>query len=217
MAGRYMGPGSMTLLPQHRRRPSKPGSAGDDLLLSAWAQGDPEAFAALVQRHASALFAAIRRVVGSELAEEVMQDTWLVVVAKITGFEHRGEFGAWLLAIGRNLAKRRARREIREHAVQAEVTSVQISKLRQEDWVGNAASASPDPCQQVLARERLACAHSALGRLSKRDRGLVRQGIADTQPPTRRTGCTSTARVARLRARRRLLHQLDELADFRGQ
>lgn len=195
--------------PRTRRPEPRPGQPEDDLLLAAWAEGDPEAFALLVRRHSGALFAAVRRIVGPDLAEEVMQDTWLVVVAKITSFEHRGEFGAWLLAIGRNLARRRARRENRERAVvQAECATAQASKLLQEDWVGNAASASPDPCRQVLARERLACAHSALGRLSARDRAVVRQGLAHAHNPSARTGCASTARVARLRARRRLLREL---------
>jgi DNA-directed RNA polymerase specialized sigma24 family protein len=55
----------------------------DDVLMSAYAQGDAVAFERLYARHQAGLYRFVRRLLGAALAaqaDEVFQDTWLKVV-----------------------------------------------------------------------------------------------------------------------------------------
>jgi RNA polymerase sigma factor (sigma-70 family) len=180
----------------------------DEELLRSWAEGSQESFAVLFGVHSGALLAAVRRFVRSEFAEEVVQETWMAVVAKIDRFEHRGDFRAWLLAIGRNLAKRRAQFENRERSLGNVSNNVRMSWLQQEDWLKGAASVTPDPCREALAKEQLVRTRAALQRLSERDRALVRQATCETPHARGVRGSTTAARVSRFRARQRLRREL---------
>jgi RNA polymerase sigma-70 factor, ECF subfamily len=84
----------------------------DAELLAAVAEGDPEAFGVLYDQHAPWLLVRLRqRTADSDLADQVAQETFLVVWRDAGRFRGRGEVGAWIwgIAIRRLLDAQRGR------------------------------------------------------------------------------------------------------------
>lgn len=92
-----------------RRREDLP---EDDLLRRAL-KGDEEAFVLLYRRHQGAIYRYALRMTGSAgAAEEITQEVFLAVVRKPGRYDGaRGEFGAFLFGIARNLARKHLQRE----------------------------------------------------------------------------------------------------------
>jgi hypothetical protein len=69
----------------------------DAELLAAVAEGDPEAFGAVYDEHAPWLLVRLRqRTTDSDLADQIAQETFLVVWRDAGRFQGRGEVGAWI-------------------------------------------------------------------------------------------------------------------------
>jgi len=86
----------------------------EDRLIAALRAGDEQAFATLVRRHHASLKRVARAYVSTDaVAEEVVQETWLAVVAGIERFEQRATLKTWLFHILTNKAKTRGVRERR--------------------------------------------------------------------------------------------------------
>lgn len=86
----------------------------DQELLTRLRRGDDTAFAALIDRHDAALRrAALAFVSTAASADEVVQDTWLAVLAGVAGFEGRSSIKTWIFQILINRAKTRGTREAR--------------------------------------------------------------------------------------------------------
>ena len=90
--------------------------AGDEgALVAALQRGDESAFAELVDRHTPALLRVAQGYVPSrEIAEDVVQDTWIALLKGIGSFEGRSSLRTWLFAILINIAKNRGIRERRD-------------------------------------------------------------------------------------------------------
>jgi RNA polymerase sigma-70 factor (ECF subfamily) len=72
----------------------------DAELLAAVAEGDPEAFGVLYDQHAPWLLVRLRqRTASSDLADQIAQETFLVVWRDAGRFRGRGEVGAWIWGI----------------------------------------------------------------------------------------------------------------------
>ena len=83
-------------------------------LLARLRQGDEGAFDEVVTRHHSALIRmAMGYVADREVAEEVVQDTWMVVIEKLGRFEGRSSLRTWIFGIMIHKAKDRGVREKR--------------------------------------------------------------------------------------------------------
>jgi RNA polymerase sigma-70 factor (ECF subfamily) len=86
----------------------------DDRLVAALRAGDEAAFADVVARWSPGLLRLARLHVSSrEVAEEVLQETWLAVLRGIDGFEGRSGLRSWVIGILLNQARRHDRRERR--------------------------------------------------------------------------------------------------------
>jgi RNA polymerase sigma-70 factor (ECF subfamily) len=97
----------------------------DAALVSRLRDGDEAAFRHLVQRMNRGLLRVAQAFVESPAAaEEVVQETWLAVVAQIDGFEGRSSLRTWIGSILCNRAKTRGVRDKR---------SVPFSSLTKED------------------------------------------------------------------------------------
>jgi RNA polymerase sigma-70 factor, ECF subfamily len=83
----------------------------DTELMASLARGDAAALAELYDRYASVVYrAAYRRLGDRQLAEEVVQDTWLTLWDRAELFDPRsGSLVAWLSTIARNRAVDRLR------------------------------------------------------------------------------------------------------------
>jgi RNA polymerase sigma-70 factor (ECF subfamily) len=80
-------------------------------------QGDRAAFAVLVRRHQGPLFNfAVRQVRVPQVAEDVVQETFVRVVQNAAEFKHEARFTTWVYTITRNLCIDQLRkRALRKH------------------------------------------------------------------------------------------------------
>ena len=98
-------------------------SPNDDVLMTAYARGDAQAFERLYARHQAALYRFVRRLLGGALAaqaDEVFQDTWLRVVQSRTRWDPQGaSFRTWLFTLAHHRAIDLLRKSGREVALDA--------------------------------------------------------------------------------------------------
>ena len=86
----------------------------DDRVIARLKRGDQGAFDKLVTQHHSALIrVAMGYVADTEVAEEVVQDTWLAVIEGLDRFEGRSSLRTWICGILIHKAKDRGVREKR--------------------------------------------------------------------------------------------------------
>jgi RNA polymerase sigma-70 factor, ECF subfamily len=86
----------------------------EDALLAKLKRGDEGAFDELVNQHHSALIRmAMGYVADREVAEEVVQDTWMAVIESLDRFEGRSTLRTWVCGILIHKAKDRGVREKR--------------------------------------------------------------------------------------------------------
>src|SRR5690242_16621700 len=87
-------------------------TAGDETaLVAALKARDESAFTELVDRHTPAMLRVARGYVPSrEIAEEVVQETWIALLKGIGSFEGRSSLRTWLFTVLINIAKRRGMR-----------------------------------------------------------------------------------------------------------
>jgi RNA polymerase sigma-70 factor (ECF subfamily) len=97
-------------------------SKSDRDLVRALQHGDEQAFMSLVERYHAALLRIARMYVPSnEVAEDVVQETWIAVLNGIGRFERRSSLKTWIYSILVNIAKTRGQRERRSIPFSASV------------------------------------------------------------------------------------------------
>jgi RNA polymerase sigma-70 factor (ECF subfamily) len=160
-------------------------TADEAALIAALRQGDELVYARLVDQHTAALLRVARGYVASrEIAEEVVQETWIALIKGIDKFEGRSSVRTWLFTVMINIAKSRGIRERRDaDAAIAAFTGGTVDPARFRDtgdeWAGHwkdreAPSPFPDtPEGSVLGRELLAAARAQLDKLPERQRVVV--------------------------------------------
>jgi RNA polymerase sigma-70 factor (ECF subfamily) len=157
----------------------------DAPLVEALRRGDEMAFMMLVTRYQTSLVrTALLYVADREVAEEVVQETWLGVLRGVKAFEGRATLKTWLFSILVNRAKTRAVRDRRDEMVlvafdDPEPAGPSVSPERfyphdhpdePDSWV------SPVQSWDEMPEERL---------LSRETQSLVKETI-DSLPPAQR-------------------------------
>jgi RNA polymerase sigma-70 factor (ECF subfamily) len=85
--------------------------ADDDELMAAFCRGDERAFDALYARHAQPVHAFLRRMVGrADLADDLLQTTFLSMVRARGRYQAGTQVRSWLLTIAANAARDALRR-----------------------------------------------------------------------------------------------------------
>ena len=89
----------------------------DETLMLRYQQGDRAAFAQLVRRHQTPLYNfALRQVRVPQVAEDVVQESFVRVVQNAADFKHEARFTTWVYTITRNLCIDHLRkRALRKH------------------------------------------------------------------------------------------------------
>ena len=153
-------------------------------MLAALRAGDEQAFATLVTRYHASLKRVARAYVSTDaVAEEVVQDTWLAVIAGIDRFQERASFKTWLFHILANKAKTRGKRERRivpfaslARADDEPAVSPDRFQGQGDAWPGHWATPPrpwEDPerrLQSLEARDRL---RAAIGELPETQRAVL--------------------------------------------
>jgi RNA polymerase sigma-70 factor, ECF subfamily len=161
------------------------GAVDETTLIAALRDGDEAAFAQLVDHHAASMLRVARGYVPSrEIAEEVVQETWIALLKGIDHFEGRSSLRTWLFAVMINIAKARGVRERRDtDAAIAAFTggTVDAARFRTADdpypghWQqGEEPSRFPEtPEGSVLGNELVDVARRELYKLPDRQRVVV--------------------------------------------
>lgn len=156
-----------------------PSHTGDADLVAALRGGSEQAFVALVERHQAALLRLARTFVrDGAVAEEVVQETWVAVLAGIDRFEERSSLKTWVFQILANRARTRAVRE-RRSAPFSSLDGGEGGDDRVLDadrflpaghrWAGHWAAAPTDwPEERVLGDETLSVVRDAIAELPPR-------------------------------------------------
>jgi RNA polymerase sigma-70 factor, ECF subfamily len=99
------------------RTPARSMDPSDESLMLRYQQGDRACFAQLVRRHQMPLFNfALRQVRVPQVAEDVVQETFVRVVQNAPDFKHEARFTTWVYTITRNLCIDHLRkRALRKH------------------------------------------------------------------------------------------------------
>ena len=161
------------------------GTVDETELIAALRAGDQSAFAQLVDQHAPSMLRVARGYVPSrEIAEEVVQETWIALLKGIDNFEGRSSLRTWLFTVMINIAKSRGVRERRDSdAAIAAFTggTVDPARFRTADdpypghWLPDEVpSPFPDtPEGSMLGNELVDVARHELEKLPERQRIVV--------------------------------------------
>jgi len=149
-------------------------SKAESQLLATLKVGDEGAFDRLVNQHHGALIRmAMGYVADREVAEEVVQDTWMAVIESLDRFEGRSSLRTWIFGIMIHKAKDRGVREKRHTTFSAFETyegdneeAVDPSRFQQSgEWAGHWAF-PPQPWDDQTP-EKLMASQQAVGAMNK--------------------------------------------------
>ena len=178
---------------QAAAQPGKSAIDSDESLMERLRGGDPIAGDVLVKRYYPALIRYLQRLAGTDVADELLQQTWLSVLDHADKFDARtgrGGFKAWLFRIATNKANDHWRSRGRERAAYAGVALMADDQMphaghrmegtEQEQKLAAAIQMLPEAQKQVLMlryysnlkfveiAELLGCPlNTALGRVHK--------------------------------------------------
>lgn len=154
-------------------------------LIAALRAGDESVFAQLVDQHTPSMLRVARGYVPShEIAEEVVQETWIALLKGIDRFEGRSSLRTWLFTVMINIAKARGVRERRDaDTAMLAFTGGTVDPARfrtgDDPWPGHwkeseEPSPFPDtPEGSVLGNELVDVARCELDKLPERQRVVV--------------------------------------------
>ncbi len=183
----------------------------DEMLMQAFAIGDPRAFETLYDRHGLSVWRFVQRSVHDHaLADDLVQDVWFALVRQAPNYEPRARFRTWLFT----LAHHRLVDHWRTHKHHASLDADTEDGATLADTL--AADSGYGPVRQLQSREQAQALLDALAALPLPQReafllqaeaGLSLAEIAQT------TGVSAETAKSRLRyARERLRHTLEAFA-----
>jgi RNA polymerase sigma-70 factor, ECF subfamily len=159
----------------------------EEQLLARLRAGDERAFMELVDAHGALMLAVAQGYVRTRaIAEEVVQDTWISVLAGLDRFEGRSSLKTWIMRILVNRAKTRGAREARfvpfscvtelddgRPAVEAERFLPAEHPRWPGHWAVSPQSWAAVPEERLLARETMDVIRDAIGELPPRQRDVL--------------------------------------------
>jgi RNA polymerase sigma-70 factor (ECF subfamily) len=141
-------------------------ASGVPALIRRAADGDEQAFRALVKRHEAGVYAlALQRLDDTVLAQEVAQDAFVRLFHALKRFRFEASLKTWLYRVTTNLCHDQVRRMRRASRL--------VSLEPAEEGSASARSAAPDPEQQAITADTGRHVHRALATLAPELREVV--------------------------------------------
>jgi RNA polymerase sigma-70 factor (ECF subfamily) len=133
-------------------------------------QRAPDALEAVYELYSRRVYGLLFRLTGShDIAEDLLQGTFLRVVRMLPAYEHSGRFEAWIFRIAANLVRDRARQAARQRRFHA----ADSSDGGGVDGQWRAARPPPQPDELLGRREAGDRLAEALARLSESEREVL--------------------------------------------
>lgn len=126
-------------------------------------QGDSQAFGRLVLKYQDRLYNTMVHVVGTDEAEDVVQDAFVLAFVRLDTFQQNSAFYTWLYRIAFNTAISRRRRRRAELSVEQGRELAGIEPVDQHDA----------PTERLEREERVAQVRQALSLLSEEHRAIL--------------------------------------------
>ena len=151
----------------------KHGSETD--FVGALRAGDEDAFEALLERLLPSMRGVARSILSdAELAEDVVQETWIAAIRGLPRFEGRSSLKTWIFAILSNIARKRATRERRTVAFShLGDTVAETPSDGGCAWLSPSHGRTQTPEEDVLAQEVGAMIDKTLERMPPRQAEIV--------------------------------------------
>lgn len=207
-------------------RPGQRLGRDDEALLRAISDGDERVFRHLVEGWSGVMLRlALSHVQSRAVAEEVVQEAWLIVLRDIHRFERRSTLRTWVLGIVVNLARARARAERRSVPMSAKLIGPVVDPGR---FRPTGAAAWPDhwalgpvpwpvPEDELLAAETREVILRAIAALPPAQREVLMlrdiEGLSPTETCNVLGLSDTNQRVLLHRARSRVRHSLERYFD----
>lgn len=132
--------------------------------------GDKAAWDVLVDAYWQRLFGyALRATGNAELAQDLVQETFLRIVQRLGKYDDQGKFEAWLFRILVNLVRDHGR-SLSRHPTQSTVIESHGERIEMTDELAGKVPAPDDPLHH---REEVDALQSAMRRLSEGDRQIL--------------------------------------------
>ncbi len=139
-------------------------------LLARCQAGDKTAWDTLVDAYWQRLFGyALRATGNAELAQDLVQETFLRIVQRLGRYDDQGKFEAWLFRILGNLVRDHGR-SLARHPTQSTVIESDGERMEMTDEL---AGKGPTPFEPIHQREEVDALQSALRKLPEADRQIL--------------------------------------------
>ncbi|MGM0557471.1 MAG: RNA polymerase sigma factor [Myxococcota bacterium] len=155
----------------------------DQRLVDRLREGDEDAFSELIDCfHQSMIRLAAVFVSDDDLAEEIVQETWLAVIDGIDNFEGRSSIKTWLFAILSNKARKRGKRDARmkpwsaifESSIDEEVHPMSDRFDSRGRWAKPPAAWAVGPEEKMVKDDLLRVIKASIEELPPSQRAVVR-------------------------------------------
>lgn len=132
-------------------------AAGGEELVARLRAGSADAYREAVVRYSPRMLARARAIVGSESAEDVVQEAWIAVLRNIHGFEERAALSSWLMRIvsNRAISHLRSRAKEREPATDVGLAAESDPFDGRGRWAAPPTAWHPGSPDEVLNAEAL--------------------------------------------------------------
>ena len=174
-------------------------NAPDGLLIEATLAGRREAFDLIVRRYQRALAFVARGKLGrADLADDVVQETFLCAVKWLHTYDSRYSFRTWLWTILINQCARTAHKVGRQRNLLAGQCREAAGTIAYDQCISSEAT----PLERILARESAQRLHELLARLPETQADALRLrffGGLKFQEVAAAQGCSLTSAKARVR------------------
>ncbi|HEV2113795.1 MAG TPA: RNA polymerase sigma factor [Terriglobales bacterium] len=141
----------------------------DEQIVARVLAGERELFEILMRRHNQRIYRAARAILRDDTeSEDVMQEAYIRAFTCLRQFEGRASFSSWLtrIAVNEALRRRRRGRVFVDHVTRDE-------EGREQDRLGQAASAAPGPEEQVSTHEMTDMLENAILSLPEQYRAVL--------------------------------------------
>lgn len=124
------------------------------LLVVRCQTGDEAALSELIARYAPRIRFYLRKMVGDVYCDDLLQDVWVDVFAKVSRLRDADAFSAWIYRIARDKAYRRLSRRRRDHVPIDGALADELGAADEEEWSAEDVAAVRVALDELAAEHR---------------------------------------------------------------